>query len=119
MLKTAASIAILISLVLSFSMPAFAWDETGHKIVAYIAWQQMTPEVREKVFRILHSAPEDSQLSTYYDFYAPRSTEAKKREFFMLAAIWPETRHLLARVRPVVDVLASKGQQGGCRSVFP
>jgi DNA-binding transcriptional LysR family regulator len=27
-------------------------------------------------------------------------------------AIWPETRHLLARVRHVVDVLAAKGQQG-------
>lgn len=27
-------------------------------------------------------------------------------------ALWPETRHLLARVRHVVDVLASKGQQG-------
>ncbi|MBC7674553.1 MAG: LysR family transcriptional regulator [Rhodoferax sp.] len=27
-------------------------------------------------------------------------------------ALWPQTRHLLARVRHVVDVLAEKGQQG-------
>ena len=27
-------------------------------------------------------------------------------------ALWPETRHLLARVRYVVERLASKGQQG-------
>ncbi|MFG1342456.1 LysR family transcriptional regulator [Xanthobacter autotrophicus] len=27
-------------------------------------------------------------------------------------ALWPETRHLLARVRHVVDVLSEKGQQG-------
>ncbi len=27
-------------------------------------------------------------------------------------ALWPETRHLLARVRYVVDRLANKGQQG-------
>ncbi len=90
MLKTVASFAIWISLVLCFSMPVFAWDETGHKIVAYIAWQQMTPETREKVIKILRSAPEDAQLSTFYDFYAPRSEEAKRREFFMLAAIWPD-----------------------------
>ncbi len=90
MFKTALSFAILLSIVLSFPMPGFAWDETGHKIVAYIAWQQMTPETRDKVIKILRAAPEDAQLSTFYDFYAPRSEEAKRREFFMLAAIWPD-----------------------------
>jgi hypothetical protein len=71
-------------------LPARAWDETGHKVTAYIAWQQMTPEVREKVFKILVAAPEDAQLSTFYLPYGSRSEEARKREFFMFAATWAD-----------------------------
>ena len=63
MLKTAARFASLIVVSLCLVIPAAAWDETGHKISAYIAWQQMTPEVREKVIKLLLAAPEDAQLS--------------------------------------------------------
>ena len=78
------------AVLLSFVLPAFAWDETGHKITAYIAWQQMTPEVRDKVIRILRSAPEDSQLATFYMPYGSRSEETRKREFFLIAATWAD-----------------------------
>ena len=50
----------LATLGLAFSVQA--WDETGHKITAYIAWQRMTPATRERVIKILTSAAEDSQL---------------------------------------------------------
>lgn len=76
--------------ILFTALPAFAWDEAGHKITAYIAWQRMTPEVREKVIRILRSAPEDSQLATFYMPYGSRSEDARKREFFMIAATWAD-----------------------------
>jgi hypothetical protein len=69
---------------------ARAWDDVGHKITAYIAWQQMTPEVRERVIKILAAANEDSQLATFYLPYGSRSDEAKKREFFMIAATWAD-----------------------------
>ena len=78
------------SVLLSLAFPAFAWDETGHKITAYIAWQQMTPEVRDKVIKILRSAPEDSQLASFYLSYGSRSDEARKREFFLIAATWSD-----------------------------
>ncbi len=78
------------AILLSFALPVFAWDEAGHKITAYIAWQRMTPEVREKVIHILRDAPEDSQLATFYLSYGSRSEEARKREFFMLASNWPD-----------------------------
>ena len=48
-------------------LPAFAWDDVGHKITAYIAWQRMSPIARENVIRILRAAPEDSQLATLHD----------------------------------------------------
>jgi S1/P1 Nuclease len=72
------------------AIPSYAWDETGHKITAYIAWQRMTPEVREKVIKLLLAAPEDSQIGTFYLPYGSRSEEARKREFFMLMATWPD-----------------------------
>jgi len=71
-------------------VPAFAWDENGHKITAYIAWQRMTPEVREKAIKLLLSTPEDAQLSTFYSGYGSRSQEMRQRDFFMLAATWPD-----------------------------
>lgn len=81
---------VLLLAFLSCGIPAFAWDEAGHKITAYIAWQRMTPEVRERVIKILRSAPEDSHLATFYLSYGSRSEEARKREFFMLAATWAD-----------------------------
>ena len=59
----------------------FAWDEVGHKSTAYIAWQQMTPAVRDAVIKLLTSAPEDSQLATFYASYGSRTEDSRKREF--------------------------------------
>lgn len=83
-------VAVLILFVAGISGSAFGWDETGHKITAYIAWQRMTPEVREKVVKILLSAPEDSDISTFYLPYGSRSAESRKREYFMLMATWAD-----------------------------
>ncbi len=79
----------------------FSWDEVGHKLTAYIAWEQMTPAAREKAFDILMSAPENSDLNVPYDAFNSRSEAVKRRELFMFASIWPdvirdrkfETRH--------------------------
>ena len=78
----------LVTLGLAFSVQA--WDEVGHKITAYIAWQRMTPTTRERVIKILLSAAEDSQLATFYASYGSRTLETREREFFMLAATWPD-----------------------------
>jgi hypothetical protein len=70
--------------------PAFAWDEIGHKVSAYIAWERLTPDVREKVFEILNDAPENSDLNVHYDRFNSRSEAIKRRELFMFASIWPD-----------------------------
>lgn len=90
MKSTLLNVLFLATLTLLSAASAFAWDDVGHKISAYIAWQQMTPAVRERVITILRAASEDSQLSTFYLPYGPRSDEAKKREFFMIASTWPD-----------------------------
>src|SRR5690349_2410155 len=86
-MKKAFFCGLLMSAITLFpAFNVFAWDDVGHKLTAYIAWQQMTPEVRERVIKILLAAPEDAQLSTFYLPYASRTAEANKREFFMIAA---------------------------------
>lgn len=80
----------LIFCTLLFSTSVFGWDETGHKITGYIAWQQMKPDVRESVIKILLAAPEDSQIATFYVGQGTRTDETRKREFFMLMAYWAD-----------------------------
>lgn len=73
-----------------FAISGFAWDDVGHKISGYIAWQRMSPAARENVIKILRSAPEDAQLSTFYMSNGPEPEEVRKREFFMLVTTWAD-----------------------------
>lgn len=82
---------IVLSVIVSYgSISAFAWDEVGHKLTGIIAWQHMTPEVREKAFKILNSAPENSDLNVLYNRFSPRSERVKKMELFMYATGWSD-----------------------------
>ena len=85
-----ARVLILISLVLTFSIPSFAWDEVGHKITAYIAWDRMTPAAREAVVRLMLTGPEDSGLPSYYMGYGSQNEDTRKRDYFVLMATWAD-----------------------------
>jgi hypothetical protein len=82
------SLTALVLLCL-FVMPAFGWNETGHKLVAYIAWQKMTPAAREKVNTLFQAAPEDSDIAGYFAFDS-RSVAARQLEQFMIVATWAD-----------------------------
>lgn len=79
---------ILLSFI--FVSSVAAWDDAGHKLTAYIAWRQMSAEARNEAFRILMKAPEDSDLSVFYNAYESRAENVKKRELFMIAATWSD-----------------------------
>ena len=81
---------ILAVFLVILSINTQAWDDVGHKISAYIAWQRMSPTARENVIRILRSAPEDSHLSAYYQSFGATPESQRKREFFMFAATWAD-----------------------------
>jgi hypothetical protein len=70
--------------------PAFGWDDVGHKITGYIAWQRMSPQARENVIRILRAAPEESQIATFYAVYGPEPEEVRKLEYFILIPTWAD-----------------------------
>jgi len=87
MSKTKILFFLLICFVLTNS--AFAWDDTGHKLTTYIAWQRMSPEVRERAIKILLSSPEDSDLSVFF-MQDSRSDAARRLEFFMISSVWSD-----------------------------
>lgn len=89
MLKITAKIFLIILPVLTFTFPASAWDDAGHKISAYIAWQRMTPQARENAARILLASPPDADLSVLYS-QDSRSPAVRQRELFMLASTWAD-----------------------------
>jgi S1/P1 Nuclease. len=93
---------LLISIFsLVFSYSAAAWDDVGHKTTAYIAWQQMTPEARERASKLLQSAPEDSDLSVFF-MQDARPLELRRLDHFMTAATWADVvrdRNLNVRYR--------------------
>ena len=83
-------ITVLFSFLFVFaSVSVKAWDDAGHNTTAYIAWSQMSPQARERAFKILMSAPEDADLSVFY-LQDSRSADIKKRELFMIAATWAD-----------------------------
>ena len=82
---------LLIALFLAFlSLNSYSWDDVGHKITGYIAWQRMNPTARENVIKLLRAAPEDSQLATFFMIYGPRSEEAKRLDYFVFVPSWAD-----------------------------
>lgn len=78
---------IFSALLLALSLPhsAIAWNATGHKLVARIAWEQMNATARRKVIAILKGAPADACLLDLQTT-GPDS----QREFFVRVSTWPD-----------------------------
>jgi hypothetical protein len=82
-------IVILTILIGTISSTTQAWDDVGHKITAYIAWQRMSPAARDAVIKVLRAAPEDSDISAFY-LPGPEPEQARKMQYFMLMATWAD-----------------------------
>jgi len=80
---------LLFIFILSLSEPASAWNATGHQLVARIAWNAMTPAVRQRVIALLDAAPSDACLPELLPADA-RPPAARRREFFMEASTWAD-----------------------------
>jgi hypothetical protein len=82
-----AALLALAALALA-TRPAFAWDELGHRVVARIAWDQMTPAARTAAVRLLMNAPANPGLREMLPLATPEAERG--RELFVLAAVWPD-----------------------------
>jgi hypothetical protein len=76
---------------LALLSPATArgWDETGHRTVARIAWENMTPRAREAAVALLLAAPADAGLRQMMP-RDDRPLEVRQRELFLRASAWAD-----------------------------
>ena len=67
--------------------PAYAWDDFGHRVVARIAWENMTPQARARAIAILRGAsPETGLRGTV----SGTLSQEQQIELFVFAATWPD-----------------------------
>ena len=69
--------------------PASAWNDTGHQVVALIAWDNLSPAARSKLVAAMRQAPPESQLPGLFPL-DNRPLEVREREFFRRAATWAD-----------------------------
>ena len=81
-------LALVLALCALWTQPAHAWDELGHRVVARIAWENMTPAARARAIEILRAAPPRSGIAA---LRPTEGTEAERdREWFIWASYWPD-----------------------------
>lgn len=79
----------VLAVSLVFPVSTHAWNDTGHKVVARLAWAYMTPQARAKVIALLKSAPADADLSNLLASDS-RPLAVREQEFFLRASTWAD-----------------------------
>ena len=69
--------------------PASAWNDTGHQVVALIAWDNLSPGPRSKLVAMMRQAEPATRLPSLFP-EDKRAMEVRAREFFRRAATWPD-----------------------------
>jgi hypothetical protein len=67
--------------------PAHAWDDFGHRVVARIAWANMTPQVRARAIAILRAAGPETGLR---GSVSGTLSQQQQISLFVFAATWPD-----------------------------
>jgi hypothetical protein len=65
------------------ALPAHAWNAAGHRLVAVIAWQQLSPPAREAIGEALARHPD-------HDRWADKARPSEDIDLFAEAATWPD-----------------------------
>ncbi|HET7464923.1 MAG TPA: S1/P1 nuclease [Longimicrobium sp.] len=71
-----------------FTAPAYAWDGFGHRIVAQIAWDNMTPAARANAIQLLRAASSNTRL--LFPAQPGPLNDAQQQQQFLHASIWPD-----------------------------
>jgi S1/P1 Nuclease len=81
-------LGLSILLCVGLAASGYAWDNEGHMIVAYVAYQKLTPAARDRANTLLKLNPK------YNDWLAtlPAGTSSADKDMmiFMIAATWPD-----------------------------
>ena len=89
-MRIVAAVLSLLSIVLMGTLwPASAWNDTGHQVVALIAWDNLSPGPRSKLVAMMRQAEPATRLPSLFP-EDKRPMEARAGEFFRRAAAWPD-----------------------------
>jgi hypothetical protein len=79
----------VVAACLLFSLPsAQAWNSIGHMAVAYVAYQQLTPQQKTRVAALLALNP---YYKKWLGYIRPGTSPADQQMYiFMMAATWPD-----------------------------
>ena len=82
------SIVWMVAMLVLAARPAYAWDDFGHRLVARIAWEEMTPQARARAIRILQGAAPDTRL---LQGFGPGTLSPQRQiDLFVSGATWPD-----------------------------
>jgi hypothetical protein len=90
-MKARNSLLLLLACAASFlaPRPAHAWDEVGHKVVARVAWDHMTPFARERAIALLLAAPADAGIRGLLPEDG-RPLAERQRDLFVNTSYWAD-----------------------------
>lgn len=66
----------------------FGWGAVEHKVIAYIAWQNLTPATRAAVVELMMRAPPDSGVGALRPDNS--ATDESQLRFFVAASVWAD-----------------------------
>jgi hypothetical protein len=72
--------------LLYFAWPAPAWNSTGHRIIAAIAYDRLTPQTRARVDALLKAHPDYARFTRN----APSDPPTRARAAFLAASLWAD-----------------------------
>jgi len=82
-------LSFFLLIVFSFTPSTWAWIDTGHKIVAMIAWEEMTPKTRAAVTELLKQHPR-YEKDLLPGAPADATEDQLARHAFAVSATWPD-----------------------------
>ena len=115
------------ALLVAGAVPAHAWNDFAHEVVARIAWEELGPEVRNRVLALFRQAPKDCLMHCLdlnqdrrrgcgrfaYRLGDAGSSEDADRILFERAAYWPDLARQLDKYnRPTWHYIGWTWRQG-------
>lgn len=85
--------ALLLSLtIVTLPARAIAWDATGHRLTAYVAWEFMSEDTRNNTLTVLRSHPRFGVdfIDNMPEDIRSSGSQQQNRWLFGQAAIWPD-----------------------------
>lgn len=81
-------LAASVSILFSLAPPAEAWNATGHRLIAAIAYDRLSPKTRARVDALIRQHPDYEKV--FLQGVASTVPAVRARAAFIAASVWPD-----------------------------